>query len=70
MCDCIEQMNEKLEPYGQELNQLIMPGSKYAPPLISTMWIGGKKLRGKTINLIGSFCPFCGEEYTEEATND
>ena len=71
MCDCIEQINRQLAERKAEITQRLMLSNdlhdlSISPPVIATRWTG-KKPRGKNLPILpASYCPFCGEKYSEE----
>jgi len=62
MCDCIDKVNEKLAEHNTEL-LLNMFGPQRA--FIATEKLSREK-RGKPAHLMATFCPFCGEKYSDE----
>ena len=64
MCDCIELTNKALAEKGTntEIVSTLPLFGDIARVLISVAKIDEKK-RGKPINLLPSYCPFCGEKY-------
>lgn len=71
MCNCLETINEKLAPNGQELPVAILLKAGRMDAAISIPII--RKDTGKPENrrklpscITARFCPFCGEEQGEE----
>ena len=65
MCDCIERVNEALEPTGNKLSLMLFFDGSPSLPIISTTPIG-KGMKAKKMSLVLSFCPFCGVRYSRE----
>ena len=66
MCDCIDEMNAKLEPLNTKLSLTFSfardGGSSHTLPTIETQKIESRKRVGPAL-AIASFCPFCGVAY-------
>lgn len=72
MCNCIEEVSEKLKPHGCGLDvPLIIPRDAKAPMPPAKVAVRTYRLdfnKRKTPALVvASFCPFCGEKYPEAA---
>lgn len=68
MCDCFKQVNEQLEPLGDELSVRMMfnfekASLRFSNAIVATNKKEGK--RGKPTTLFASYCPFCGEKYED-----
>lgn len=67
MCNCIEEVNQKLKESGRN-TMLDIPITFSAVGIDSVRRISiltckmDNKKREKPLRLFGSFCPFCGEE--------
>jgi hypothetical protein len=62
MCDCINKINEKLKERNTELIVALSLSNKSDTVVISTGKVDSKK-RGKPINMLPAYCPFCGRKY-------
>ena len=67
MCDCVEKINEKLEPMELRLASALRITTMevvFAPPQIKLEKTGGKRFkRSDPKVLFASHCPWCGEKY-------
>jgi hypothetical protein len=68
MCDCIERVNTKLAEHNTIINSTFWVSAGPISPFVETRKLDTSK-RGKPKAVFATFCPFCGEEYsnTEEA---
>lgn len=70
-CDCISEMNAKLEPLNTKLSETFsIP--RDGSPAYTTVTIQTEKIvsrqRGRAVLAIPSFCPFCGIKFDREAS--
>ena len=68
MCECIEKLDQQIA--GKNIRiarglQLVNGSFELTPPYIETEKLN-KALRTKTLLVIASFCPFCGEAYRKD----
>ena len=64
MRTCVTEVSEKLKDYNTEMHLLLFLNGKKPRPLIAVEKLDPKNKK-KPINVLYSFCPFCGEEYSE-----
>jgi hypothetical protein len=74
MCDCIKNIDEKLAENGQFLNcTMAFRTGEIGRPMIDIMrrdtWRPERR-RGKPGFFVASYCPFCGENYSEKPAED
>ena len=64
MCDCIEQLNQKLNERGLRIAQRLMMGKvmTLSPAIIEVEPIDTKS-RVRSLPVLATYCPFCGERY-------
>jgi hypothetical protein len=65
MCDCINRTNKRFAEH--KLNTKLAPA--YFPSgrvrlVVATCKVNEKE-KGKAMNMIATYCPFCGEKYPE-----
>ena len=68
MCNCIVELNKKLIERNTRIVIPITFGSNLSlmgGPIIKTEKIDSKKRVGP-VNVLASYCPFCGNKYDEE----
>jgi len=63
MCECLDQVNEKLSEQNTILDYSFLADNPRA--IIATCKIESRKKLGP-IKLFAAFCPFCGVKYEEE----
>lgn len=64
-CDCLEKMQASTKEHGVWIGQTI--GFPCRALLDTSWWPGFTPKRGQRIpSLIATYCPFCGQKYTEE----
>lgn len=70
-CTCIAAINDHLKPHNTQLVVSFSLAPQDAPelPVISTEKIDTKK-RGRPMNVVPTFCPFCGGKYPRKANAD
>lgn len=71
MCECIAVVNEKLKTRNTRLDVPIILRFKDDPPavdrlLIQTTQIETGRGKAKAVSMFASYCPFCGEAYSDE----
>ena len=66
MCNCIADIDKRLEPDGQCINASIFGNPRRAAIDLIRMdkWVPENR-RKKPRLMIASFCPFCGEKYAD-----
>lgn len=70
MCNCVSNLTEQMKQHNTEFDKVV-----YWQPdrtVISTIQVAMKKInpRGrKPIRIRINYCPFCGEEWSQDATN-
>lgn len=65
MCDCIRRTNERFKQKNMNTELVIaciLTGETRI--LVATDKID-TKIRGKAVNMMATYCPFCGEKYPE-----
>lgn len=70
-CDCIDQMNAKLEPLNTKLSETFcIP--RDGSPGYTTVKIETEKIvsrgKGRAVLAIPSYCPFCGSKFDRGAS--
>ena len=66
MCKCIEQVNETLKEHNCAVVSSIHLFNPKKPSMVYLQTAILVKKRGaKPIQLMASFCPFCGEKYPD-----
>lgn len=73
MCDCLTKTEELLKPKNTRLGVAFIVTNEnemVVRPLILTEQIEKGRGKGKAVNMLPSFCPFCGTKYniTREET--
>lgn len=63
MCKCIERLDERLAEFN---TRIALPWFGPQLPMIETLKADERK-RIRPRKIFASFCPFCGEEYSQEA---
>ena len=65
MCDCIEKLNNKLEPHNTAVSvSMDLFGGGPDKAVVATVKADDSK-RGRPKALIASYCPFCGTKYDD-----
>ena len=67
MCNCIDEVNDKLKEAGTNTAidvPFVLSGNNVSAsrPVVATRKIDSKQ-RGKAQKVFCSYCPFCGEKY-------
>jgi hypothetical protein len=63
MCDCIKEIDSRLDADGQCLNASLFGTRRVAIGLIRTDKWTAETRRNKPKLMVATFCPFCGDEY-------
>ena len=62
MCECIEKVEAKLAEKNTRLHLAFSCSGEPTKVMLGTEKIDSK-VRGKPVNLISAYCPFCGVKY-------
>lgn len=65
MCNCIQDINEKLASRNTRLTEALVFGNRSAPTIMLQTEVIEKKRGAKAVGVFLSYCPFCGEKYPE-----
>ena len=65
MCECVKQFNEQLASRNTKISEAWILGDNRMVPLIATVKLNEKK-RGRPVEALASFCPFCGTSLAEK----
>jgi hypothetical protein len=68
MCDCIETANKHLAEFNTKIELPMWTSSGTRRPFVQTVKFDEKK-RVKPRAMFASYCPFCGEKYTDGKTD-
>lgn len=67
MCDCIQKLNDALEPEGARLamGTQVTPDLQLRGRLLIQVEKTDQKSRKKLPNVVASHCPFCGSKFED-----
>jgi hypothetical protein len=68
MCNCIETADSHLAEYNTKIELPLWTSSGQRRPFVQTIKLDEKK-RGKPQAIFASYCPFCGDRYTDGPSN-
>jgi hypothetical protein len=66
MCECIKEVNNHLSQYN---TRILIPMIGPQRPFVETEKVS-ERVRGKPKRMFASFCPFCGEKFDREKTDN
>lgn len=65
MCNCIQEVDQKLAERNTRLTQALVSGNWTTPTIMLQTEVIEKKRGAKPVGVFLSYCPFCGEKYEE-----
>ncbi len=66
MCNCVEDVNEKLKSRNTRLSQaMVFGGTKGDALMLETEQVETGRGKAKAVSMFLSYCPFCGEKYED-----